>query len=77
MIHDNRNDPDVCLNIINNFPDLPQTTLVKKGFLNCILFNLAQIKDENQIGKTHYDLYAYAMLFFDLEQNFYYSLKAC
>lgn len=71
MAYDNRNNADICLNIINNFPNLPQPTLVKKGYLNCILFNLSQVKDKNQIGIEHYDLYAYAMLFFNLERNFY------
>lgn len=71
MAYDNMNRPDVYRNIIKNFPSLPQTTLVKKGFLNCILFNLSQVKDDSQIGLAHYDLYAYAMLFFNLEQNFY------
>ncbi len=74
MAYDNRNKRDVFLNIIKNFPNLPQTTLVKKGFLNCVLFNLSQVKDENQIGIAHYDLYAYAMFFFNLEQNFYRGL---
>ena len=71
MAYDNKDNADVCLNIINNFPYLPRPTLVKKGFLNCILFNLSQVKDERQIGIGHYDLYSYAMLFFNLEQNFY------
>ncbi len=74
MAYDNRDKHDVFLNIIKNFPNLPQTTLVKKGFLNCILFNLSQVKDEGQIGMAHYDLYAYAMLFFNLEQNFYHCM---
>ena len=71
MANDNKDKCDVFLNIMKNFPSLPQTTLVKKGFLNCILFNLSQVKDENQIGIAHYDMYAYAMLFFYLERNFY------
>ncbi len=74
MAYDNINNRDTFLNIIKNFPSLPQTTLVKRGFLNCILFNLSQIKDKDQIGIAHYDLYAYAMLFFNLEQNFYQSM---
>lgn len=71
MANDHKNNRDVFIKIMNSFPSLPQTTLVKKSFLNCILFNLSQVKDENQIGITHYDMYAYAMLFFYLEQNFY------
>ena len=74
MAYDHRDNRNVFLSIIENFPSLPQTTLVKKGFLNCILFNLSQVKDEDQIGLAHYDLYAYAMLFFNLEQNFYHSM---
>lgn len=74
MAYDNRDKQDVFLNIIENFPNLPQTTLVKTGFLNCILFNLSQIKDESQIGISHFDIYAYAMFFFNLEQNFYRSI---
>lgn len=71
MIYDNSNKPDVASNIIEKFPYLPKTTLVKTGFLNCVLFNLAQVKDESQIGIEHYDLYSYAMFFFKLEQDFY------
>ena len=74
MANDNMDKREVFLNIMQNFPWLPQTTLVKKGFLNCILFNLSQVKDEDQIGLAHYDLYAYAMLFFYLERDFYHSI---
>jgi len=57
--------------ILKEFPRMPQTSKSKKGFWNCVLFNLSQIKDETQIGLAHYDLYVYAMLFFYLEEFFY------
>lgn len=73
---DKKDDPDLFLNIMRKFPNIPQTTLVKRGFLSCVLFNLSQIKDEGQIGIAHYDMYSYAMLFFHLEQGFYRELKS-
>lgn len=70
MGHD-ENDEKILEIIMQDFPRMPRTTQLKKGFWNSVLFNLAQIKDENQIGLEHYDLYAYAMFFFYLEQFFY------
>ncbi len=56
--------------IIERFPVLPPSTKSKRGTWSSMLFNLSRIKDEHQIGLEHYDLYAYAMIFFMLEDRF-------
>lgn len=75
MLDDKKQNRPLCYDIYNNFPNLPRIMQIKKGFLNCVLFNLRQISDIKQIGLKHYDLYAYAMFFFHLEQTFYQNRK--
>lgn len=60
------------ITIIEDFPIIPPT-IKNKNFegLSSILFNLSQIKDENQIGIEKYDKYSYAMFYFMLENYFY------
>lgn len=70
MIHDYEADEKKQLCIMREFPKAPDVTHSKVGFLNSILFNLAQIKDEAQIGMDHYDIYAYALIFFMQESQF-------
>ena len=71
MMYDKRNDAFTVQSILNQFPVTPDVSKVKKVFWSCVLFNLSQIKDTNQIGLEHYDLYSYAMFFFHLEKIFY------
>ena len=66
----------VVREILKTFPLMPPTTKNKKGFWNSVLFNLSQIKDEKQIGTEHFDMYAYAMFFFWLENYFYERVAA-
>lgn len=73
MANANLENRPLCYDIIRNFPSIPNVIQIKKGFLNCALFNLAQISDMSQIGLKHYDIYSYAMFFFHLEQAFYRS----
>lgn len=70
MVH-GRNDVERRL-IIENFPIIPPTIKNNThGSLSSILFNLSQIKDNEQIGIEKYDKYSYAMFFFMLENYFY------
>lgn len=70
MIHDYEADENKQICIMNEFPRMPDATHSKVGVLNSILFDLAQIKDETQIGIDHYDMYAYALIFFMQEIQF-------
>lgn len=70
MIHDYKADENKQICIMNEFPRMPDATHSKVGVLNSILFDLAQIKDETQIGIDHYDMYAYALIFFMQEIQF-------
>lgn len=53
--------------IIEQFPLMPASSKGKQGTWSGILFNLSQIQNEERIGVQHYDLYAYATIFFMLE----------
>lgn len=53
--------------ILEKFPLVPPSVQSKKGFWTSVLFNLASIKDEKVIGLQHFDIYAYAIIFFMLE----------
>ena len=55
---------------------MPATTQSKRGFWNIVLFNISQIKNKDQIGVEHYDMYSYAMFFFLLEQYYDVCSKA-
>lgn len=70
MIDDHANNLAMVRSILKDFPLMPQTTNNKRGFWNSVLFNLSQINDKSQIGVLHYDMYSYAMFFFQLEQYF-------
>lgn len=70
MIAEQKGHPEVVKNILDTFPMAPPVRKVKKGFWNSVLFNLAQVKMEEQIGLEHYDVYSYAMFFFWLETYF-------
>lgn len=58
--------------IIERFPMMPPASKVKgmRGTWSGILFNLSQIRGEERLGVEHYDLYAYATIFFMLEAYF-------
>lgn len=70
MIDDKREQLEMVRAIVREFPKAPSVTKNKRGFWSSVLFNMNQIKDENQIGLEHYDIYSYAMLFFWLESYF-------
>jgi len=70
MVMDYKDDLEKKRVIIEHFPKMPETTRCKTGFWTNVLFNLSQIKDEQQIGLAHYDLYSYAMFFYMLESFF-------
>lgn len=70
MMTDNKGQIEVVRNIYENFPIMPPITKNKRGYWSSVLFNLSQIKDDNQIGLEHYDMYSYAMFFFLLEIYF-------
>lgn len=53
--------------IIERFPLMPPASKETNGTWSGILFNLSQIRKEERIGVRHYDLYAYATIFFMLE----------
>lgn len=76
MIDDNKEELETVRTIVKEFPKAPSVTKNKKGFWNSVLFNMAQTKDENQIGLEHYDVYSYAMFFFWLEHYFNEQLSA-
>ena len=76
MILEHEGQDRVVREILKTFPLMPPTTKNKKGFWNSVLFNLSQIKDEKQIGTEHFDMYAYAMFFFWLENYFYERVAA-
>ena len=59
--------------IIRQFPLMPPASKGTHGTWSGILFNLSQIRNEERIGIRHYDLYAYATIFFMLET--YYNLR--
>ena len=74
MLYD-RNDDEKRV-ITENFPIIPP--IIKNnqhGGLSSILFNLSQIKDDNQIGTNKFDKYSYAMFFYMLENYFYLEKK--
>lgn len=70
MIDDNKEELEAVRAIVKEFPKAPSITKNKRGFWNSVLFNMAQTKDESQIGLAHYDVYSYAMFFFWLEHYF-------
>lgn len=70
MMSDKKEQIDVVRDIYKNFPIVPPITKNKRGYWSSVLFNLSQIKDDNQIGLEHYDIYSYAMFFFWLETYF-------
>ncbi len=67
MVMDYRGDLELQRNIMKEFPLMPPSVKSKKGFWTSVLFNLASIKDEELIGLEHFDIYAYAIIFFMLE----------
>lgn len=70
MVKERLNQIKVVRAIVSDFPKVPPITKNKRGFWNSVLFNLAEIKDDDQIGIEHYDMYSYAMFFFWLENYF-------
>ncbi len=76
MIEDYIDNTAMIRSILKDFPLMPKTTKNKRGFWNSVLFNLSQVKDEGQIGVSHYDMYSYAMFFFQLEQYFSMAISA-
>lgn len=70
MVKERQKQLEVVRAIVSEFPKVPPITKNKRGFWNSVLFNLAEIKDEKQIGIEHYDMYSYAMFFFWLENYF-------
>ncbi|MCM1087520.1 MAG: hypothetical protein NC419_05140 [Muribaculaceae bacterium] len=70
MVSDRKEQIDIVRKIRNEFPMMPPITKNKRGFWNSVLFNLSQVKDQDQIGLEHYDMYSYAMFFFWLETYF-------
>lgn len=76
MVSERKGQPEVIRTILKEFPKMPPITKNKRGFWNSVYFNLAQIKDTNQIGLEHYDMYSYAMFFFWLENYFNEGLSA-
>ena len=71
MINDKKDDLLEVRKIYEKFPLMPQTSQNKRGFWNSVLFNLAQVKNKDQIGLEHYDMYSYAMFFYWIEKYFY------
>lgn len=67
MVMDYRGDLKLQKEIMREFPLMPPSVNSKKGFWTSVLFNLASIKDEEMIGLEHFDIYAYAIIFFMLE----------
>ena len=76
MVCDREDQEDVIRLIVEKFPMMPPTNKNKRGFWNSVVFNLSQIKDENQIGLEHYDVYSYAMFYYWLEKDFNDRLKS-
>lgn len=74
MVDEQGSRMEIVQKIKTEFPMMPPTTKNKRGFWNTVLFNLSQIKDENQIGLEHFDMYSYATFFFWLET--YFNVKA-
>lgn len=66
---------DIAYKAYKEFPTIPEVSKSKKGFWNSILFNLAEVSDKQQIGLDHYDIYAYAMIFYWLEYFFNNEMK--
>lgn len=58
--------------ILRQYPLMPPASKVKetRGTWSGILFNLSRIREEERLGIEHYDLYAYATIFFMLEAYF-------
>lgn len=73
MMNDFKDNCDLREKIRVDFPVFPDTRQVKTEFMNVLCFNLHQIKDARQIGINHYDPYAYAVIYFWLEEYFYYT----
>lgn len=67
MVRDYRGDFKLQKDIMEEFPLMPPSVKSKKGFWTSVLFNLASIKNEEVIGLEHFDIYAYAIIFFMLE----------
>ncbi len=67
MVMDYRGNFELQRDILEKFPLMPPSFKSKKGFWTSVLFNLASIKDEDVIGQEHFDIYAYAIIFFMLE----------
>lgn len=67
MICDYKGNLRIQRDILEKFPLIPPIVQSKKGFWTSVLFNLASIKDEEVIGLQHFDIYAYAIIFFMLE----------
>lgn len=77
IAYDNKDNPNFTGDLLRQFPIAPSVTKNKRGAWTSVLFNLAQIKIDKQIGLEHYDMYAYAMIFFFLEKHFYLELGLC
>lgn len=67
MVLDYRGNFELQKTIMEEFPLMPPSVKSKKGVWTSVLFNLASIKDEEMIGLEHFDIYAYAIIFFMLE----------
>lgn len=76
MVNERKGQEEAIRAILRDFPQMPPTTKNKRGFWNSVVFNLSQVKDGQQIGVEHYDMYAYAMFFFWLESYFNEKLAA-
>lgn len=74
MMNDFKDNMELREKIRDDFPVFPDTRHVKTEFMNVLCFNLYQIKDTRQIGIEHYDPYAYAVIYFLLEEHFYHTL---
>ena len=70
IVADHIKDEVLSQRIAREFPQVPNTLTSKSGFLKDVLFDLSQIKDQNQIGIEHYDKYSYALFFFWLERYY-------
>ena len=76
MVNERKGQEEAVRAILRDFPQMLPITKNRRGFWNSVVFNLSQVKDAEQIGVEHYDMYAYAMLFFWLESYFNEHLAA-
>ena len=70
IVSDYSDNEKLAMRVVKEFPGVPDKLTSKSGFLKDVLFNLAQIRDGNQIGIEHYDKYAYALFFFWIERYY-------